>query len=245
MDTTPTAIARDVLPLAHDTVQRLIPAACDPAIYRLLRTFDGDEGIFGYLQITTEIHGNGLSRLVVSLCPPPFRRRHGGCRPVQLMVSSGELAPLTEAHSWLIQPLLFAERRAGNKLPSGDLPSAQTLVATIAPYIAAAKLAAARVLENIATQQPEVANTAHALMAANRAVLLLHADLHSDNSREYSRLHLALAPVPETRGDPVRLAMIGQDVSDIKRTAPTQHHKKRAAWFFDALALLSATAGSA
>lgn len=239
MDISPTAIARDTLPLAIDTVRSLLPAACDPAIYRVLDRCDGDESIFGYLQLTSEIHGNGLSRLVVSVYPP--KTNHSNAKPVQLIVSSGDLEPITgEAHGWLLRVAAYTRHRFAKELPAGDIAPLETLDAIIAPYVTTAKLAAVRMLAGIETQQFLLAQTAQALVDANRAVLLVHAELHSDHSADNSRLRLAVAPVEEAKGDQVELAMIGQ--GELRTTQPTDQQKKRAAWFFDAMALLASAA---
>lgn len=249
MNIHPTSIARDLLPQAVDTLQRLLASACDPAIYYILDAVDGEHSAFGWLRLTTEIHHDGGVRASVWLVPPQVFVVLDGAKPLNLIVSSGELDPPDEkAHAWILADARDVwERRAkgGNQTPPWLPYAAQPddlLTAILAPYATAAKLAAGRMLVGIETQQPQIAKTADALVAAGNATFVLDADILT---RFPSVVRLSLAPTRPAVGNPVLLAVLGAGDQKRSMDKPTPEQKAGAAWFWDAMALLNVEGATA
>lgn len=249
MNVNTTDIAKDFIPVVLDTAQHLLREACEPSTVLLLKLLDGKPG-YGFLRVASEISGDGLQRIVVQYCPPagsPADRK-----PVPLLVIGGDenIEPNDKEHGWFLRACVDSERNVRTLFDTkeinaekvaafgGGLKTVAEMDAAIASYVTASKLAVARMLVGIETLDPLLARTADYLVAANGSTFLLESDLHPDNPL----LRLSVSP-PVMRSDcvAVPLAVLGE--GPLSAIVPTVESERRAAWFFDAMALLAAPAG--
>jgi len=249
MNANTTDIAKDFFPVVLDTVLYLLQEACEPSAYMLLKALDGKPG-YGFVRATSEIRGDGLQRISIHFCPPvgaPVERK-----AVPLLVIGGDenIERNDTEHGWFLRACVDTERKVRNLVDTKEIKSERVaafgggvktiaeLDTAIASYVAASKLAVARMLVGIETLDALLAKTADYLVAANGSTFALESELHPGNLL----LRLFVSP-PANRSDsaPVPLAVLGE--RPLSLVVPSAEQQHRAAWFFDAMALLAAPAG--